>query len=151
VQIYLILFKQKQKHLINFIRTTCAMRLVRRSRTTQLSHRSKSAKQIYSLVCVIHSANSLLRHCHPVVACHYQRVCVHKSETEAWVEPKTGGVFKPVRIFSENLCKYQCSYPGKEVAVSIGKVEKLSFLLRSSFFFSIKVSIIEVKWYSHYY
>jgi len=70
---------------------------------------SKSAKLICSHICVSHFADGLLRYCRPVGTCHYQRVRIHESKTEARVESKSSCILEPARIFAENLCNYSSS------------------------------------------
>lgn len=55
---------------------------------------------------VIHPADGLLRYRRPIVARHYQRIRVHKAETETRVEPESSRVLKPARVFTGNLCNY---------------------------------------------
>lgn len=70
---YICFRKQEQKYLINFIRTTCVAQLVYHTNDVRVPRNYVTVLNplIYSRVHIIHFANSLLRHCRPVVARHY--------------------------------------------------------------------------------
>lgn len=55
----------------------------------------------------VHFTDGLAGHGGPIVTCRDQRVRVHKSKAETWVEPKSSRVSEPARVLPENRCNYR--------------------------------------------